>query len=117
MRYVHEDHVGGRSRHGRQRLGPVAALGYHQEPLVLGQDALHSGSDERLVIDQDNRDHRTTAGRSSTAAGRGTRARTNQPRAAGPAWRVPPTASTRSRMPIRPTPAGPLAVAAPRLLA
>jgi hypothetical protein len=84
---------------GRQllhRLAAVSALRYDFEAVRGGENSRQPGSDEGLVVDDRDSDHRLPS--SST----GNSQRTRQPSGVGPASNAPPSAVARSCIPISP---------------
>jgi hypothetical protein len=79
------------------RLQPVGGLGGHLDVVFGVQQRADAAADQRLVISQQHPDH--------DGARAGSSARTRKPPASrGPARSRPPSAVTRSRMPMRPSP-------------
>src|SRR5262249_19522075 len=94
---VHQDDVRPHLAGPLERRTAVAGLG-HDLDVVLGiQESADAGSDQGLIVGEDDPDH-AVAVRGSSAATR------NPPIGRGSATRRPPSAVTRSRMPISPSP-------------
>jgi hypothetical protein len=82
----------------RDALLPVGGLGDHLDVVLGLEQRAGARPDERLVVDQQNPDH-------GVGPGSGMSARTvNPPSGRGSEDSRPPSALTRSRMPISPTP-------------
>src|SRR5690606_15669565 len=81
------------------RLGAVGRLAHDSDVGLRGQDRTEPGTDHRLVVgDEDGDRHEGTSRRGITAW------MANPPAEVGPTVSVPPTSSTRSRMPLSPSP-------------
>src|SRR6187200_1183555 len=108
---VHQDDIGMFASDDRKRSVPVARCADHDDLRIRSEQSSEARAYELLVIDDHDGDHR---GRSE-ATGRLAVTR-NPPSWAGPADRLPPSASARSRIPVMPLPppeCGPRPLAAP----
>src|SRR5262249_50710964 len=101
---VHQHHVRVDRSERVEHLRAVRARRRDDEAGVPVEDPFEAGPHERLVVDQGDGDHGPTLVIDADGAVRGSRASTRQPSSNGPAASAPPRDSTRSRMPIRPTP-------------
>ena len=78
------------------RLPAVGALRYDLEAVRRRENSRQPGSDDGLIVDDCDSDHRLCSSSS------GSRHRTSQPSRVGPAANSPPSAVARSSIPISP---------------
>src|SRR3954447_21334152 len=90
---VHEDDVGAVEVDRAEHLAAVRGLGDHVEVLGAGEHDPQAGAHERVVVDEQDADHRGRLAR-----------RTYAPSGSTPCSSVPPASETRSASPIRPVP-------------
>ena len=79
------------------RLPPVGGLGDHLDVVFRFEQRPDAAADQRLVVGQQDPDHDGARAGSSAYTWK-------PPPSRGPAWSRPPSAVTRSRMPMRPSP-------------
>ena len=91
---VHEDDVGPVEVDRAEHLAAVGGLGHHLEARCAGEHHPQAGAHERVVVDEQDADHRGRRAR-----------RTNAPSGSTPCSSSPPASVTRSASPIRPVPA------------
>src|SRR5205085_11542526 len=91
---VHPDHLGPVAVDSPQQLAAVRGLGDHVEVRGAGEHDPQAGAHERVVVGEQDADHRGSLAR-----------RTNAPSGSTPCSSVPPASETRSASPIRPVPA------------
>ncbi len=101
--HVHHDDVGTKPPDCLLHLVAVLALAHDLESLVGVEDAAQPGTDQLLVVDEQNPDQRQQRWRRG-ASGRGSVASTSQPSPWGRASSEPPRATARSRIPRKPRP-------------
>ncbi len=91
---VHEDDVGAVEVDRAEHLAAVGGLAHHLEALRAGEHHPQAGAHERVVVDEQDADHRGSRAR-----------RTKAPSGSTPDSSSPPASVTRSASPIRPVPA------------
>src|SRR5207302_5626640 len=97
--HVHQDHVRAQPPDLLDRLQPVTRLARHLDVRLGLEDHPKAGSDQGLVVDDQDPD------RHQGSAPSGSRACTPKPPpGSGPARSSPPKRATRSRIPISPWP-------------